>query len=208
MGIPTTLAQLVLVTLTVLPGVTYQFVGERLRGRQPGERELGERVLRALAASVVLDLVYLTVAGPWFARTLGNSSTVEEAVRRHGHLLGAAALICVFAVPAGAAYVCARWQGQRNPTLFARGAPTAWDAAFSVRGKCFVRARLKDSRIWVGGFYGTKSYCTSYPESQELYLQSSWSMTPDGQFLARVPHTGGIVIRASDIDILEFVHPK
>lgn len=61
---------------------------------------------------------------------------------------------------------------------------------------------------WVGGFYGADSFSTAYPEPAEIYLQSSWSMGQDGRFLARVSHTSGILIRGSDVDIIEFVEKK
>jgi hypothetical protein len=60
-----TVQQVVLLILFVLPGITYQFVRERARGPVAGERELGERVLRAITASIALDAVYLMVAAPW-----------------------------------------------------------------------------------------------------------------------------------------------
>lgn len=59
-----TMQQIIRLVLFVLPGVSYQFVRERMRGPVPGERDLSERVLRALIASVVLDAIYLIAAGP------------------------------------------------------------------------------------------------------------------------------------------------
>lgn len=65
---PATVVQLALLVLLVLPGITYQFVRERRRGPVPGERDLGERVLRAIVASIALDALYVVVAGRcWFA---------------------------------------------------------------------------------------------------------------------------------------------
>src|SRR5437879_3142672 len=61
---PSTLQQIILLVLFVLPGISYQFVRERMRGPVPGERDLSERVLRALTASIVLDTIYVLVAGP------------------------------------------------------------------------------------------------------------------------------------------------
>ncbi|WNI28163.1 DUF6338 family protein [Streptomyces sp. ITFR-6] len=65
---PSTPLQIAVLVLFVLPGVTYQFLRERWRGPVPGERDLGERVLRAVAASVVLDTLYLVAAGPRLVR--------------------------------------------------------------------------------------------------------------------------------------------
>lgn len=63
MQAPATAVQLALLVLLVLPGTTYQFVRERRRGPVPGERDLGERVLRAIVASIALDALYVVAAG-------------------------------------------------------------------------------------------------------------------------------------------------
>ncbi|MET9800433.1 DUF6338 family protein [Streptomyces sp. NPDC006368] len=65
---PSTVLQVALLVLVVLPGVTYQFLRERWRGPVPGQRDQAERVLRAATASVVLDTLYLVVAGPQLLR--------------------------------------------------------------------------------------------------------------------------------------------
>lgn len=49
---PSTLQQTIPLVLFVLPGITYQFVRERMRGPVPGGRDLAERVLRVLTASI------------------------------------------------------------------------------------------------------------------------------------------------------------
>ena len=77
---PTTVAQVVIVLILVLPGVTYQFVRERARGLAPGHRDLGERVLRAVTAGIVLDTVYVLLAGPWLVHLVYD--------RRNGWLSG------------------------------------------------------------------------------------------------------------------------
>src|ERR1700678_4354317 len=83
-GAPSTLGQIILLTIFVLPGVIYQFARERFRPPGRGELDIGERVLRAIAMSVLLDGIYLVIAGPeilgliktankgWFAPALQN----------------------------------------------------------------------------------------------------------------------------------------
>lgn len=68
MQAPATVVQLALLVLLVVPGVTYQFIREHRRGPVPGERDLGERVLRAIVASIALDALYAVVAGPALVR--------------------------------------------------------------------------------------------------------------------------------------------
>jgi hypothetical protein len=72
------------------------------------------------------------------------------------------------------------------------------------RGLCFVRARTKDGD-WIGGWYGHNSHAAGYPSSTDLYLESSWHMTPDGEFAGRVEQTAGLYIRAEELSVLEFI---
>jgi hypothetical protein len=69
-----------------------------------------------------------------------------------------------------------------------------------------VRVRLKDG-TWLGGWYGSRSYATSYPEPSELFLESAWRMNSDGSFADRVERTAGLYIRAADADVVELIHP-
>ncbi|GAB2796539.1 hypothetical protein GCM10027199_85170 [Amycolatopsis magusensis] len=71
----------------------------------------------------------------------------------------------VAVLPATAALVMSWWQCCGSAARFST-TPTAWDHTFRDRGPCFVRVWLKD-----GGWYGCRSYVTSYPDAGELFLQ-------------------------------------
>ncbi|MFB8216122.1 DUF6338 family protein [Streptomyces anulatus] len=201
---PTTVTQVVIVVLLVLPGVTYQFVRERARGPVPGHRDLGERILRAVTAGIALDTLYILLAGPWLVRLVYD--------RRRGWLTGAAdnpritalvATTLLIVVPAAAAWI-ASWLSSRGSRSTYDPTPTAWDKVFQRRSHCLVRARMK-SGLWVGGYYGEKSYTSGYPEAADLYLQTTWSVSSAGRFEAPLPHSGGIYIRMDDVEFLDFV---
>ncbi|MFI9811553.1 DUF6338 family protein [Saccharothrix variisporea] len=203
---PSTVLQAVLLVFFVLPGVTYQFLRERWRGPVPGERNLGERVLRAITASILLDSLYAIAAGPELLRLArGNRSTGWDGISQQPRVIGLWALLLFVVVPALAAGGVSLWQRRRLRARF-RTTPTAWDHMFRHRGSCFVRVRLKDG-TWVGGWYGSGSYATSYPEPAELFLESAWRMNPDGSFDRRISGTAGLYVRGADADVVELVHP-
>ncbi|MEX3105961.1 MULTISPECIES: DUF6338 family protein [unclassified Streptomyces] len=197
---PSSVTQLVLVVVALLPGVVYQFVRERRRGPVPGETDLGHRLLRGLTASIVLDSLYFAVLGGELAALVRPESFPERTRAAALH-----ALLLLFAFPALGA-IAVSWAEQRRLRARYRGTPTAWDHMFRDRGGCFVRVRLKDG-TWVGGWYGVRSYATSYPQGPELYLESSYRMAADGTFIAKVESTSGLYVRAEDIDILELIDP-
>lgn len=204
---PSTVAQLALLVLVVLPGITYQFLREHWRGPVPGERNLGERVIRALSASVMLDALYLITVGPYVTHVVRDvGSDGRSYLIREPRLAGLLVLGLFVAAPAAAAAGVTYWQRRKPRTVRFRSTPTAWDRVFQERGSCFVRLRLRDG-VWIGGWYGTRSYATSYPHPAELYLESAWLMRPDGTFHRRIGETGGLYVRAVDTDVLEILLP-
>ncbi|MFF4529448.1 DUF6338 family protein [Streptomyces sp. NPDC001407] len=200
---PSTVFQLAVLVLFVLPGAVYQFLRERWRGPVPQERTLSERVLRALVASVVLDTAYAVVVGPELLHLVrfgdGGLLWAEERIR----LVGLCGLVLFVAVPTAAAAAVSLLQRRRLRARY-QGTPSAWDHIFRDRRPCFVRLRLKDG-TWVGGWYGNKSYATSYPQPCELHLESAWRMLGDGSFVERVEGTAGLHVRGADVDIVEMV---
>ncbi|MGW7093314.1 DUF6338 family protein [Streptomyces sp. NPDC054874] len=203
---PATVLQFALLVLLVLPGVTYQFVRERRRGPVPGERDLGERVLRAIVASIALDALYAVVAGPALVRLARGTGGGWGGFLERPRLIGFVAAVLFLVVPAVAAVTVSLVDRQRRKARFLR-TPSAWDHAFRDREPCFVRVRLKDGN-WAGGWYGDRSYASSYPHPAELYLESARVMGADGSFGARVRGTAGLRLRAEDFDVLEFVETR
>ncbi|MEU9716699.1 DUF6338 family protein [Streptomyces sp. NPDC047976] len=201
---PTTVTQVVIVLLLLLPGVIYQFVRERTRGPVPGHRDLGERILRAVTAGIALDTLYVMFAGPWLVHFVYD--------RRRGWLTGAAdnpriaaltAASLLIVVPAAAAGLTS-WLGSRGSQSTYDPIPTAWDKVFRRRSHCLVRARLKSGH-WVGGYYGERSYTSGYPEAPDMYLQTTWALSSAGSFERPLPRSGGIYIRMDDVEFLDFV---
>ncbi|MFD5494378.1 DUF6338 family protein [Streptomyces sp. NPDC127091] len=184
--------------------MTYQFVRERARGLAPRHKDLGERILRAVTAGIVLDTVYVLLGGPWLVRLVYD--------RHRGWLTGAAdhpreaalaAVLLLVILPAGAAWLVS-WSGSRGSRSAHESIPTAWDATFRRRGHCLVRARLK-SGYWVGGWYGETSYASSYPEAADLYLQTAWAVSGTGRFERPLEQSDGLYIRMDDVELLDFI---
>ncbi|MGP8302321.1 DUF6338 family protein [Streptomyces inhibens] len=204
--VPGTVQQLTILLVLVLPGVFYQAVRERLRGALAAEQEPQNRLVRAIAAGALLDALYAVAAGPWLVRLLaGGGAGPVGGVLRHPRQAGLAALLLVVVVPSAAAWAEAAWRRRRARARY-EPTPTAWDALFHDRGSCFVRVRLK-SGLWVGGWLGSRSAVSAYPQQGDLYLQAQYRMGSDGRFLGRVPGTAGVYVRAADVEVLEVLLP-
>ncbi len=193
---PSTLQQIILLVLFVLPGITYQFVRERMRGPVPGERDLAARVLRPLTASLAV--------GPWLVHMIKSSGRSWFATAAaQPRQAAAVSLVLFFVIPAAVALVVGMIERLLHPSRF-DPVPTAWDGAFRERSTGFVRARLK-SGTWVGGWYGRRSRASAYPNPPDLYLESAYMMGNDGSFGPRVQGTGGVYVSMTDVEVLEFV---
>ncbi|MFC8404493.1 DUF6338 family protein [Streptomyces griseoincarnatus] len=201
---PSTVEQVLLLIVLVLPGVTYQYLRERRRGPVAGEQVFADRVLRAMTASVALDAVYAVVLGPYAVEAVRRSGSGFQAVGDHPRAAGLWALVLFLGVP-GAAAVLVSWWERRGARSVYRPTPTAWDHVFrGLTRPSFVRARLKDG-AWVGGWFDARSYASGYPHGGDLFLQWSYQMNQDGSFGPPVAGTGGVYLRVENIDVLELV---
>ncbi len=201
---PSTVEQFVFVVLLVLPGVTYQFLRERWRGPVPGELDLGQRVLRAMTASIALDAVYAVAFGPWLVGLVRGRQGGTAGLAGNIRVAGLWALVLFLVVPAAGAWMVS-WLQNRNKNAATRLEPTAWDyMARKAMNSRFVRARLKDG-TWVGGWYGAQSYASGYPSSPDIYIQWAYQMNDDGSFGPPTEGSSGIYLRLDNIDVLEVI---
>jgi hypothetical protein len=141
---PSTATQLAILIMFVIPGLVYQAVRARLAGEAPQNRDTTNKILRALAASVVLVSVYLITLGPALLRIAGDTTAETRAwIAGHPREVGVLAFTLLFAAPALAALVAARrWRiGEAVARVRCRWllAPGRWPASHAP-GKQVNRA--------------------------------------------------------------------
>lgn len=83
--------------------------------------------------------------------------------------------------------------------------PKAWDYFFSKQKSFWVIVRMKGGRL-IGGRYDTKSFVSSYPAEEQIYLEEVWRLDEYGRFTGRVEGSSGIIISARDFEHIEFIH--
>jgi hypothetical protein len=82
-----------------------------------------------------------------------------------------------------------------------------WDFVFEQRRPYWVIATLTDGRQ-IAGRYGAKSFASSSPAPEQIYLQEAWVMS-DGGGLERARHeTAGIIILGKEIVTIELFNIK
>lgn len=78
-----------------------------------------------------------------------------------------------------------------------------WDYVFGKRRPYWLIVHLKDGRK-IGGKFNYKSFASSNPAEEQIYLEEVWKLDDDGKFLGAVERTKGIIILSAEILSIEF----
>lgn len=82
-----------------------------------------------------------------------------------------------------------------------------WDYVFSQRKPYWVIATLSDGRQ-IAGRYDEKSFASSSPATEQIYLEEAWMLNEDGGLERPRVDSAGIIILSQDIVTLELFHLK
>ena len=80
--------------------------------------------------------------------------------------------------------------------------PKAWDSYFSRGIPCWVLITLNDG-IKIGGFWGPDSFASSFPSSEDIYLEALGEIDENGNFKV-IKNTAGALIEREKIKFIEF----
>lgn len=113
-------------------------------------------------------------------------------------------LFVLFIFPVVVAYV---WKKIRQTEWFLKHAPhptlKPWDFVFSQRKFFWVKVYLKNKTV-IGGYYGERSFTSSAPAPEQIYLEQSWVLTEGGGFERMKDRSAGVIILSSEISHIEF----
>jgi hypothetical protein len=193
---------------------------------------LADRMMRFLAASIVVHLLFGWLEYLAWRSALRHDGTLDVA---QFALLWASALIVIGFPTAvgwalGTLYATRNARGTHNRlrrllrldgddgapreahllevALGHAPAPRAWDHLFGSSPSALIRMQLQ-SGGWVGGFFGSESYASSYPEtSGDIYLEQSVQVEADGSFSYDddgnlVELGGGTLVRWDEVRIMD-----
>lgn len=82
-----------------------------------------------------------------------------------------------------------------------------WDYVFSQRKPYWVVVTLKNQKQ-IGGLYSSKSFASSAPADEQIYLEKTWIINNDGGFDREREDSAGVIIMASDIVAVELFNFK
>jgi hypothetical protein len=79
-----------------------------------------------------------------------------------------------------------------------------WDYVFSKREEYWVKVMLTNGTM-IAGKYSTKSFSSSYPSDEQIYLEEEWLLNNDGGFDRVKERTAGIIIVTNEIAYIELI---
>jgi hypothetical protein len=209
MDIPGSFAQLTIVLFFVVPGSVYQAVRERLRGPVPGDLNFSSKLFRALGVSAGLMAVYTAIGGSRLVRLTeerGHTSPSWKGFLDHASVNGWLAIGLFLVIPALLA-LADFWRAAGKVTfknLTYDPTPRAWDYAFKDIEPCYVRVLTTDG-VWLGGWFGERSFISGFPEPREMYIETAHKMSDDGTIGDEQPWSAGIYVRCDDIRAVELL---
>lgn len=215
MGVPDSIAGLVIAIALVLPG--FVIVELSVVGRAQGPRSELELVLRALFYALILHLM----AAYWTADLVGEVESPDE-WRKHLDELIPYALVVLITAPVALGtllgwYLRRAERCEDRPpwpyyALGARDAGSAWDNVFQWLAPegVWVIIELKGDD-WVGGLIGKTSAVGQTPAPHDLYLQETWTVAKDESGVVslkeRVEPTQGIWLSEAEIRSVRVINP-
>ena len=81
--------------------------------------------------------------------------------------------------------------------------PKPWDYVFGKKEAYWIIVHLKNGRR-IGGLYDTRSFASSYPAKEQIYLQQVWELDKKGAFVKAIDRSKGVIITGDDILAVEF----
>lgn len=100
------------------------------------------------------------------------------------------------------------WSWLRTWELFQKNAPhpvaKPWDFVFQQRKQYWVIVYLKSGEQ-IGGKFSTKSFASSAPADEQIYLEEVW-LVENGVLQRAVKESAGVLIGASEISHIEFLN--
>lgn len=98
------------------------------------------------------------------------------------------------------------WKKLRESKYFQRNAPhptqKPWDFVFA-QNKCYwVKVTMKDGTM-LGGKFADKSFASSAPAEEQIYLEETWVLDEDGAFERAKNRSEGVIILSSEISHVE-----
>jgi hypothetical protein len=159
-----------------------------------GEKDSSKQIIDAITYSCIN---YALLLWPILSVESSKLSTVHPSLYKLFYVL------VLFVFPITWVLI---WRWLRQLDFFQKNAPhptsKPWDFVFSQRQWYWVIVTLKDGSK-IAGKYAGKSFSSSNPAKEQLYLEEAWELNDDGGFERSRNNTAGVIILADEVSTVE-----
>jgi len=78
-----------------------------------------------------------------------------------------------------------------------------WDWVFLKRKSRWVIIHLTNGNA-IGGKYASKSFSSSFPAEEQIFLEEVWKLDSNGVFIKPIKRSAGIIVLGKEISSIEF----
>jgi len=82
-----------------------------------------------------------------------------------------------------------------------------WDFIFGKKEAFWIIVTLKNGTK-IGGKYDSKSFASSFPAEEQIYLEEVWRLDESGKFVNAISGSKGILISGGNILAIEFLREE
>jgi hypothetical protein len=193
---PSSTAAVLIIVAFVMPGfIASRIVSFTLPGTEPsdGRLVLTSITLSCLNYAVLSPLLVSAWLDKWYENSLAIATLAFCVLFVSPVLMG-------LLIPQ---IVESEWgKGIRERFQMMHPVPKAWDYFFRLRQTCWVVATMKDGHV-LAGWYGTNSFASSFPAEEDLYLEKTCNLSPEGRILQVRELSQGAIIRMEEVRMLE-----
>jgi hypothetical protein len=209
--VPDSVVGVLVALIAVAPGFIATSVWSRVRSWRGADGDV-----RVILQSLVFTAIIHTVLAPL---TLTVIYPVRETLLDHPVRLSVWVFLLVLVVPSLIGQLTARaansvlppdraldpesrargWRGTVQGLVGGWDQPSIWDAVVLARrlDGCFVVVEFNDGRR-VAGAFGVGSAAMNHPGRPGLFLTPEWALDEDGELLAEIPDSRGVMLPTLD----------
>jgi len=98
------------------------------------------------------------------------------------------------------------WKHLRTSQFFQKNMPhptlKPWDFVFAQQKPYWIKVTLKNGTT-IAGLYADKSFASSTPAQEQIYLEQTWVLNANGGFERAKNDTAGVIILSNEISHIE-----
>jgi len=231
MGVPEGSFAVAAFIVFALPGFIFSGVRRWLRGESVEDRDIGLTIARGAVFAVTLTAIYLVFFGSQLSEGLSSKAGSDTLSIRDPSRIGLTVLLLYVVLPFAISFLfqirhtswsaltwpkktpgwirwLLGWVRTPHSKVGYSAVPNAWNHAIDTNPNGVWIKVKRSNGDWVGGWYTSQSFATTYPEPRSLYIAEQYEITDTGDIDFDRPVVGtGVFLMIGDDDLVIWGRP-